>query len=251
MFYARQVKDKKLRSLGTSATLAAALILIGTPAAHAKKKAAPAAKVQKPWVKICRGEKTKKACTIRIDEVDRISLKPYSPILLEHFKGSPTMLKVTLPHTWPIGVTLTNNKTKKEAKSIQPLDVVWDIQKNAFIQVGEKGKKIVLKFDQCNNFGCMAAIKASKALIDSMKKGKSIIVAGYSKRLKKPHGMTFPLGDFGKSYDGDELDEKIYAKALGKKVNTLRKKRYDFMKKRQAAMKAAQAKAGKKAEKKK
>ncbi len=245
MFHVRQTTGRKIGTYTILAILASALVLSGTPAQAQKKKKA-AAKIQKPWVKICRGTKKKKACTIRIDEVDRISLKPYSPILMEHFKGKPTVLKVTLPHTWPIGVTLTNNKTKKEVKSIQPLDVVWDIQKNAFIQLGNKGKKIVMKFDQCNAFGCIAAIKVTDKLLSSMKKGKKIIVAGYSKRLGKEHGMSFPLGDFSQSYGGDELDEKIYAQALNKKVLTLRKKRYEFMKKRQAAIKKAQEKAKKK-----
>ncbi len=244
MFHERQVTYRKTGAYGLFAMITAALVLSGTPA-HAKKGKG-ATKIQKPWVKICRGAKDKKACTIRIDEVDRISLKPYSPILMEYFKGKPTMLKVTLPHVWPIGVTLTNNKTKKEIKSIQPLDVVWDIQKNAFIQVGDKGKKIPVKFDQCNGFGCIAAIKMTDGLLSSMKKGKKIIVAGYSKRLGKEHGMSFPLGDFAASYDGSELDEKIYAKALNKKVITLRKKRYEFMKKRQAAIKKAQEAAKKK-----
>ena len=245
MFHVRQTTHSKIGTYSILAILASALVLSGTPAQAQKKKKA-AAKIQKPWVKICRGAKEKKACTIRIDEVDRISLKPYSPILMEYFKGKPTLLKVTLPHTWPIGVTLTNNKTKKEVKSIQPLDVVWAIQKNAFIQIGDKGKKIVMKYDQCNLFGCIAATKVTDSLLSAMKKGKKIIVAGYSKRLGKEHGMSFPLGDFASSYDGDELDEKVYAKALNKKVITLRKKRYEFMKKRQAAIKKAREEAKKK-----
>ncbi len=242
MFQAWQVKDKTIMTLVGFSILAATIALSVAPAHAQKKAAAKAAKVKKPWVKICRGDKKKKVCTIRIDEVDPLSLSPYSPILMEYANGKPTILKVTLPHTWPIGVTLTNNKTKKEKKTIQPLDVIWDIQKNAFIQLGEKGKKTVMKFDQCNNFGCIAYVKMSDALLGAMKKAKLIIVAGNSKRLGKPHGMSFPMGDFAKSYDGDELDEKIYAKALNKKVVTMRKKRISFMKKRQQAMLAARKK---------
>ncbi len=244
MFQARQTKNKTLATLIGFSILAATMTVLVAPAQAQKKTQKKAAtKVKKPWVKICRGSKEKKACTIRIDEVDPLSLTPYSPILMEYFKGKPTILKITLPHTWAIGVTLTNNKTKKEKKIVQPLDVIWDIQKNAFIQIGDKGKKTVLKFDQCNNFGCIAMVKMSDGLLASMKKGKKIIVAGTSKRLGKPHGMSFPLSDFSKSYDGDELDEKIYAKALNKKVITMRKKRISFMKKRQKAMVAAQKKA--------
>jgi len=55
--------------------------------------------------------------------------------------------------------------------------------------------------------GCMADYEASQALVDTMKKGKGLVIQGIN-GAGQPVSLVLPLDDFARAYDGPPTDPK-------------------------------------------
>jgi invasion protein IalB len=216
----------------------------GTPtlAKNDAKKKAAAAKTNKPWIKLCpKAPKGKpKLCVTRADYLDRANMVPYAPIAVEQIDGKNASIVVTLPHVWIVPVTGKDKKTKKEVKGVARVGARWGILSGVIVKIDEN-KIHKLKYVYCDQFGCVAQAKVDKKLMDEMKKGKRIFVAG--KNGQKTLGLPFTLKGFGEAFDGKAADGDAYQKAWQKQMQAIRKQQIAMMKRQQeAAKKAAEKK---------
>lgn len=233
---------------GKVSALIAALVLgagvASAPAFAADDKKAEAGN-EKTWVKICpkMPEGQPKLCVTRSDYIDRAKGIPYAPIALENIDGKDGKkenIVVTLPHVWLIPAKAKNNQTNEEKDVIVPVSARWHILSGVAVKVDDN-KIHQLNYVYCDQFGCTAQGEASKELVDQMKKGKQILVAGKSNQQDLP--LSFSLEGFGTSYDGAPTDEEAYKKDVAAKLEALQKAQVANMKKaKEAAEKAAAAK---------
>ena len=225
---------------------AAVMLGITVPVAMAQdaaKKGAAANKAKpnpdfKPWIKLCPKvpEGKPKLCFVRADYLDRANSVPYSPVAIEMVEGQKPQLVVTLPHVWLIPVKTKDPKTKKEVQAIAPTTAKWVIKPGVIMRVDE-GENYKLSYTYCDNFGCVAQMDITDKVVDEMKKGTQIAVAGQNGN--KPLGLPFTLAGFTKAYDGDPVDQEAYQNAWKKKIEALRKKQLEAQKKRLEQMKKA------------
>ncbi len=221
-----------------------ALGMSGT-ATFAQDKAAAkksAAKEYKPWIKLCpkpqKGQP--KLCVTRADYLDRANMVPYAPIAIEEIEGKGKNLIVTLPHVWIVPVTRKDKKTKKEIRGAARVGARWGILSGVIVKIDEN-KVHKLKYVYCDQFGCVAQTKLTKAILDEMKKGKRIFVAG--KNGQKTLGLPFTLKGLNEALAGKPADEKAYRKAWQNQMVSIRKQQIALMRKQQeAAKKAAEKK---------
>jgi invasion protein IalB len=229
---------------GTVSALAMAA-LIGMAGALAPAQAADEKKVDdQTWVKICpkMPEGAPKLCVTRSDYIDRAKGIPYAPIAIENIDGKDGKKEnvvVTLPHVWIIPAKAKNNKTNEEKDVVVPVSARWNILSGVIVKVDDK-KQHELKFVYCDQFGCTAQAEAPKELIDEMKAGKNILVAGKSNGQDLP--LTFVLAGFGPAYDGAPTDEEQYKKNVTAKLQAIAQAQQEMFKKQQEeAAKAAGA----------
>lgn len=71
----------------------------------------------------------------------------------------------------------------------------------------DQGHPMTAPYVICFVNGCMADYEASQALIDTMKKGKGLVVQGIN-GANEPISLVLPLDDFAKAYDGPPTDPK-------------------------------------------
>ncbi len=199
----------------------------------AKNKAA-AAKDYKPWIKLCpKMPKDKpKLCVTRADYLDRANMLPYAPVAIEQIDGKDSSIVVTLPNIWLVPVKGVDKKTKKETTRVARIGARWGILSGVIVKIDEN-KVHKLKYVYCDQFGCVAQAKATKKLLDEMKKGKRIFVAG--KNGQKTLGLPFTLKGFGEALTGKPSDEAAYRKAWQKQMAAIRKQQIDRVKKLRAA----------------
>ena len=227
-------------AIALALTVVIAVGALGTPVLakdEAKLKTkAPAAKANQPWIKLCpKAPKGKpKLCVTRADYLDRANMVPYAPIALEQIDGKDPSIVVTLPHVWIVPVTRKDPKTKKDVKGAARVGARWGILSGVIVKIDEN-KIHKLKYVYCDQFGCVAQAKATKKLLDEMKKGKRIFVAG--KNGPKTLGLPFTLTGFGKAIAGKASDEVAYKKAWQAQMMSIRKQQIAMAKKRQAAAK--------------
>jgi invasion protein IalB len=205
------------------------------------KKTKAVAKAHKPWIKLCpKSPKGKpKLCVTRADYLDRANMLPYAPVAIEEIEGKGASIIVTLPHVWIVPVTREDKKTKKKIKGAARVGARWGILSGVIVKIDEN-KIHKLKFVYCDQFGCVAQTKATKALLNEMKKGKRIFVAG--KNGPKTLGLPFTLDGFGTALAGKASDEAAYRKAWQKQMVAIRKQQVAMAKKQRAAAIAAQKK---------
>ncbi len=241
---------RKLSSWGQKATTLAIATMMVAGGVFAPAQAKPDAKKAvaanyNPWNKLCskapKGKK--KICVTRIDGLGGDKMIPYAPLAIEEIEGKEKSVVVTLPNIWLLPVAFKDKKTKKEVKSFRFVGARWGILTGVYLKVDEN-KVHKLRYVFCDQFGCVAQAKASKALIAEMKKGKKIIVAAQNgpKNMRRP----FPLKGFGKALDGKASDPV----AWNKRISAVRKQQIIVVQKYQRQeMKIArelQAKAKKK-----
>ena len=212
--------------------------LIGSTAVMAQDATKAPAKAKakfKPWIKLCPkvAKGAKKICMVRADYLDRANGVPYAPVSIEQVEGAGERLVVTLPHIWLMPAKV-KNKEGKEVKVIRPVSARWKIGAGVQVKV-DKGKTYKLTYSYCDNFGCVAQVKADAELIGAMKKGNQIQVAGISG--PRPLGLPFTLQGFAKAYDGKPVSQEIYEKAWKKKLIAIRKMQLAELKRRREAKK--------------
>ena len=83
----------------------------------------------------------------------------------------------------------------------------------------DQGQPMTAPYVICFINGCMADYEASQALIDTMKKGKGLVIQGIN-GANQPISLVLPLNDFAKAYDGPPTDPKD----LDRRNEELRKK---------------------------
>jgi invasion protein IalB len=135
-----------------------------------------------PWTKFClKGQEAnaKQVCfTGKDGRVD--SGQPVVAAVLIEPDGEPRkILRITLP----LGM------------SLQP-------GTRAII---DQGQPMTAPYAICFNNGCMADYEATQALIDTMKKGQSLVVQGIN-GAGQAISLVLPLDDFAKAYNGPPTD---------------------------------------------
>ena len=84
----------------------------------------------------------------------------------------------------------------------------------------DQNQPIEVKYTICGQGGCLADMEANDAFINGMKGGKTLLVQMIN-HMGRTVNITFPLNDFGKSYDGPPVDPKeiqAHKKALDNAV---------------------------------
>lgn len=71
----------------------------------------------------------------------------------------------------------------------------------------DQNAPIEVKYTICGQGGCLADMEAKDDFIASLKKGKTLLVQMIN-HMGRTVNITFPLNDFGKSYDGPPVDPK-------------------------------------------
>ena len=135
-----------------------------------------------PWTKICpKGQDAKQVCFTGKDGRVETGQPVVAAVLIEP-EGEPRkILRITLP----LGMSLQ-----------QGTRVIID-----------QGQPMTAPYVICFNNGCMADYEASQALIDTMKKGKGLVIQGID-GANQPISLVLPLDDFAKAYDGPPTDPK-------------------------------------------
>lgn len=71
----------------------------------------------------------------------------------------------------------------------------------------DQNAPIEVKYTICGQGGCLADMEANDEFIATMKKSKTLLVQMIN-HMGRTVNITFPLNDFGKSYDGPPVDPK-------------------------------------------
>ncbi len=217
------------------------------PAAAPAKDAAAApaagdAGKQSSWVKLCdkvqSGKKgddgkevkeEKEVCATFHDTIDANSGMTVVSAAVRQVQGDDKPdLQVTVPLGMiiPAGArvsVLSADQTEKiKAKQeIDPKDV----------------KTVELKFTACLPNGCTAEVEAAPDVLDTMKKGGSLLV-----RSVYVNGQQFavpvPLNGFGETLGGKPLDNEVYKKARGEMMTKIRQRQAELVEKFKAEKEA-------------
>ena len=133
-----------------------------------------------PWTKFCPKEAKQVCFTGKEGRVE--TGQPVVAAVLIEPQGEPRkVLRITLP----LGMSLPPG-TRAIVDQGQPMTAPYVI---------------------CFVNGCMADYEASQALIDTMKKGKGLVIQGIN-GAGQAISLVLPLNDFAKAYDGPPTDEK-------------------------------------------
>jgi len=71
----------------------------------------------------------------------------------------------------------------------------------------DQNNPIEVKYTICGQGGCLADLEINDEFIANMKKSKTLLVQMIN-HMGRTVNITFPLNDFGKSYDGPPVDPK-------------------------------------------
>jgi len=136
-----------------------------------------------PWTKFCPKDANIKQQVCFIGKEGRVETgQPVVAAVLIEPAGEPRkVLRITLP----LGM------------SLQP----------GTRAIVDQGQPMTAPYVICFVNGCMADYEASQALIDTMKKGKSLVIQGIN-GANQAISLVLPLDDFAKAYDGPPTDPK-------------------------------------------
>jgi invasion protein IalB len=137
-----------------------------------------------PWTKMCPAAEAnggQQVCFIGKDGRVETGQPVVAAVLIEPAAEPRKILRVTLP----LGMSLQQG-TRAIVDQGQPMTAPYVI---------------------CFPGGCMADYEASQALVDTMKKGKGLVVQGIN-GSGQPMSLVLPLDDFAKAYNGPPTDLK-------------------------------------------
>lgn len=182
------------------AGIGSAAIVGGTTPAYAqeKKKAEPKKKDEAPqtqqqqqpqqnvlatkWTKLCQlSEQTKKETCVVTQNLHSETGQMLAAVTVIEEKGAQKLFRIAVP----LGMLLEPG-----------LRVVID--QNAPLEA---------KYAICVPDGCFADLQINDDFVGNLKKGKALIVQTIN-HVGRTVNITFPLTDFGKSYDGPAIDPK-------------------------------------------
>lgn len=190
--------------------------------------AAANAQGQSAWVKLCEkaalkkpteggaAPETKDVCLTHHERLDGNTGMVIVSAAIRDVEGSDQkslMVMVPLGMALPPGLRAAvytvdqwkkaQNKEKIDEKSLKPMQ---------------------LKYSLCHPAGCTAEMKADPQLIQDMKAGGGLMVLAIN-AAGQPVGFPVPLTGFTKAYEGEPVDNKLYARERGKLMAQIRERR--------------------------
>ncbi len=233
MVFARLVKAA---TFGVAATVA--LTLGATGAMAAGKKPAASAKKADIWYKLCidvpapepvkPGEKPKKKAKTEKAKKVNVCLTQVD------VRDNATAILIG-----KLAVRQVAGQKKPQLLAMLPLGSA--LPPGALVKVDDK-EPIKLAYTTCDQAGCYAEAQIEPALVDQMKKGKQIAYLGIDV-TGRALSIPLPLEGFAKAIEGKPVPVDKY--------NADQKKIAEVIKKRLTDLRAKQAEAAKKAQKKK
>jgi invasion protein IalB len=140
--------------------------------------------IYSPWTKFCQRPQeanAKQVCFTGKEGRVETGQPVVAAVLIEPEGEARKVLRITLP----LGMSLQQG-TRAIVDQGQPMTAPYVI---------------------CFPGGCMADYEASQALVDTMKKGKGLVVQGIN-GSGQPMSLVLPLDDFAKAYNGPPTDLK-------------------------------------------
>ena len=91
----------------------------------------------------------------------------------------------------------------------------------------DDSQPISLKYGICLPPSCQAEMKLTKEILDTLRKGKQMIVAAMNVQ-QKTMGFQVPLTGFGKAYDGPPADNAKYEEAKRQMMERARERQIEL-----------------------
>jgi invasion protein IalB len=189
-------------------------------AAGAPAAAAPAGATEDAWVKLCmKSEQTqnKEICLINHE-----GLEPNTGMVLI-----------------AAAVRKVEGEEKQQLLIRVPTAYALVMPPGVQLKIDEE-QPIQLQYAICFPTSCQVQLEITKELMDSMRKGKQMVVAAMNIQ-QKTMGFPVPLTGFAKAYDGAPVDSVKYEESRRQLMEMFRKRQADL------AAKAAEAEKNKQA----
>jgi invasion protein IalB len=183
----------------------------GAPAAAG---AAPAAGTEDAWVKLCmRNEQTqnKEICLINHE-----GLEPNTGMVLI-----------------AAAVRKVEGEEKQQLLIRVPTAYALVMPPGVELKIDEE-PPIKLQYAICFPTSCQVQLELTKELMDSMRKGKQMVVAALNIQ-QKTMGFPVPLTGFSKAYDGPPVDSAKYEESRRQLMEMFRKRQQELAAKAAAA----------------
>jgi invasion protein IalB len=188
--------------------------------AGAPNAAAPGGATEDAWVKLCmRNEQTqnKEICLINHEGLE--------------------------PNTGMVLIAAAVRKVEGEEKQqlLIRVPTAYALVMPAGVELKiDEEQPIKLQYAICFPTSCQVQMELTKELMDSMRKGKQMVVAAMNIQ-QKTMGFPVPLNGFSKAYDGPPVDSVKYEQSRRQLMEMFRKRQADL------AAKAAEAEQNKQA----
>jgi len=192
----------------------------GAPAAAAGGAPAAAGATEDAWVKLCmRNEQTanKEICLVNHE-----GLEPNTGMVLI-----------------AAAVRKVEGEEKQQLLVRVPTAYALVMPPGVQLKIDEE-QPIQLQYAICFPTSCQVQLDLTKELMDSMRKGKQMVVAAMNIQ-QKTMGFPVPLTGFAKAYDGAPVDSAKYEESRRQLMEMFRKRQADL------AAKAAEAEKNKQA----
>ena len=189
----------------------------GAPAAGG---AAPGAGTEDAWVKLCmRNEQTqnKEICLINHE-----GLEPNTGMVLI-----------------AAAVRKVEGEEKQQLLIRVPTAYALVMPPGVELKIDEQ-PPIKLQYAICFPTSCQVQLELTKELMDSMRKGKQMVVAAMNIQ-QKTMGFPVPLSGFGKAFDGPPVDSVKYEESRRQLMEMFRKRQQELAAKAAAAEQNKQA----------
>jgi invasion protein IalB len=158
------------------------------------------------WTKICQAnDQTKKETCVVTQNLHAETGQMLAAVTVIEEKGAQKLFRIAVP----LGMMLEPG-----------LRVVID-----------QNQPLETKYAICVPDGCFADLQINDEFIGNLKKGKALIVQTIN-HVGRTVNITFPLTDFGKSYDGPAVDPKEIQAQKQKLDNAVKKEAQDALKRR-------------------
>lgn len=188
----------------------------GTPGAAPKAAGNAGAPPEDAWVKLCmRNEQTqnKEICLINHEGLEPNTGMVLIAAAVRKVEGEEKQqLLIRVPTAYAL---------------VMPPGVQIKIDENQPIQ---------LQYAICFPTSCQVQLELTKELMDSMRKGKQMVVAAMNIQ-QKTMGFPVPLSGFGKAYDGPPVDSVKYEESRRQMMEMFRKRQAELAAKAQAEQK--------------
>jgi invasion protein IalB len=206
-----------LRFMGWPVLLAAFALGCGTTIATAQQgqavpKTTPTtagAGAESSWVKVCTtDEKTgnKLVCLVRHEGLDPKTGAILISVAVRTIEGEDKKhLLVTVPTAYSL---------------VMPAGVQIKI---------DEGEPIQLQYAVCFPTSCQVQMELSKETVDTMRKGKQMVVAALNAQ-QKTMAFPLPLSGFSKTFDGPPVDNVAYQEARAQMMRASREHQAELAK---------------------